>query len=208
MPLPPQMQWNVVDALGSSTQTITNKTIDFGSNTVTMTSAELITACSDETGTGVLVFGTSPTIATPTITSPEITLGTGLADGAFTGITEDGTAGATLAFGDLCYLAVADSRWELTDADAEATAFGKLGICVLVATGDGEATTMLLVGNVRADAVFPSLTVGAPVYVDVTAGDISNTAPSGSGDIIRTIGQGNTANELYFKPDNCYFEVT
>jgi hypothetical protein len=48
------------------------------------TSAELRGVISDETGTGVLVFGTSPTIATPTITSPTIT-GTGAIAGTFTG---------------------------------------------------------------------------------------------------------------------------
>ena len=52
----------------NTTDTLTNKTISFGSNTVTMTSAQLATAVSDETGTGVLVFGTSPTISAPTIT--------------------------------------------------------------------------------------------------------------------------------------------
>lgn len=37
------------------------------------TSAQLAAAISDETGTGALVFGTSPTIATPSISSPTIT---------------------------------------------------------------------------------------------------------------------------------------
>jgi hypothetical protein len=49
-------------------QTITNKTINLTNNTLTATSAQLATAVSDETGTGSLVFGTSPTLATPTIT--------------------------------------------------------------------------------------------------------------------------------------------
>jgi hypothetical protein len=52
----------------NTTDTLTNKTISFGSNTVTMTSAQLATAVSDETGSGVLVFGTSPTISSPSIT--------------------------------------------------------------------------------------------------------------------------------------------
>ena len=59
------------------------------------------------------------------------------ADGKYCGIVEAGVAGTTLAFGDIVYLAVADSRWELTDASAQATAFGKIGICVLAAAGDG-----------------------------------------------------------------------
>ena len=130
----------------------------------------------------------------------------GLADAAYSGMIQAGTAGAILAVGDLCYFAVADSKWELTDADAEATAFGKLGICVQAAAEDA-ATTMLLWGSVRADAAFPSFTIGAPVFVDVTAGDVSNTAPSGSGDIVRVIGYGNTANELHFCPENSYLEL-
>lgn len=130
------------------------------------------------------------------------------ADGKYSGIVEAGTAGATLVFGDLCYLAVADSRWELTDADAEATAGPvKLGICVLAAANDGSATKMLLFGKIRADAAFPTLTVGAPAYVDTaTAGDITVTAPSGADDIIRIVGYGNTANELHFCPDNTYIK--
>lgn len=129
------------------------------------------------------------------------------ADGDYSGITETGTAGATLAFGDSVYLAVGDSRWELTDADAEATAFGKIGICVLAATADGSATNILLYGKVRADTAFPALTIGAPVHLGVTAGDIQVAAPVGSADIVRIIGQANTANELFFCPDNTYVEL-
>ena len=53
----------------ATTDTLTNKSISFGSNTITMTSAQLATAVSDETGTGVLVFGTSPTLSAPIFSS-------------------------------------------------------------------------------------------------------------------------------------------
>jgi len=42
----------------------------------TPSSANLRTAMTDETGTGVLVFATSPTLTTPTITNPTVTTGT------------------------------------------------------------------------------------------------------------------------------------
>jgi len=45
-------------------ETLTNKSIDLTDNTLTGTSAELATAISDETGSGLLVFGTSPTMST------------------------------------------------------------------------------------------------------------------------------------------------
>jgi hypothetical protein len=51
----------------ATTDTLTNKTINLASNTLTATSAQIATAVSDETGSGSLVFGTSPTLTTPTI---------------------------------------------------------------------------------------------------------------------------------------------
>ena len=63
----------------------------------------------------------------------------GSADGKYTGICIAGIAGATIAFGDLVYLA-SSGKWVLTDADASATG-GPVGIgmCVLGAN-DTEAT--------------------------------------------------------------------
>lgn len=45
----------------SDAQTLTNKTINLGSNTLVATSAQLAAAVTDETGTGSLVFSASPT---------------------------------------------------------------------------------------------------------------------------------------------------
>lgn len=123
------------------------------------------------------------------------------ADGQYSGIIEDGTAGTTLAFGDIVYLSVTDSRWELADADASSTAGAvKIGMCVMAAAADGAATQILLWGKVRADAIFPALTIGAPVYVSTTAGDIQTTQPSGTDDVVRIVGYGNTSDELFFCP--------
>lgn len=125
----------------------------------------------------------------------------GSADGKYSGICITGTAGATLAFGDLIYLAVADSRWELTDADATATSGTPLiGMCVLAAAADGNATKILLQGTIRADAKFPALTIGAPAYVGETAGAIQTAIPTGADNVIRVVGRALTADELYFCP--------
>ena len=127
-------------------------------------------------------------------------LGPSLGDGEYTGITEPGVAGAALAFGDLCYLNNDDSRWELVDANLSDGYNKKLGICVQAAASDGDATTLLLIGKIRADSKFPTLTVGAPAYMSETAGAIVVTAPSTSGAAVRIAGFGNTADELYFNP--------
>jgi hypothetical protein len=130
------------------------------------------------------------------------------ADGKYCGITENGTAGATLAFGDLCYFQAADSRWELADANLSAGYDKKLGICVLAATGDAEPTVMLLYGKIRADAAFPTLTIGSPVYMDEVAGDVVVTQPTTADVAIRVIGYGNTADELFFNPSSDYIVHT
>lgn len=127
------------------------------------------------------------------------------ADGKYSGIVRAGTAGATLAFGDLIYLAAADSRWELADADAASTSGDvMLGMCVLAAASDGDPTTVLMMGFIRADTAFPALTIGAPAYVGTTPGDIQTAAPTGTDDVIRRVGFAWTADELYFNPSNDY----
>lgn len=157
-------------------------------------------------GTAYQVLRMNSGATAPEWANMSMTLHADLANAAYEGIITAGTAGAALAVGDLCYLQTADSRWELADADAEATAKLMLGICVQAATGDGEATTMLLYGTVRADAAFPTMTVGAPVFVSTTAGDIQTAAPSGTTDIIRIVGYGYTADELFFCPSPDFFE--
>jgi hypothetical protein len=53
-----------------TTDTLTNKTINLTSNTLVATSAQLASAVSDETGSGSLVFATSPTLVTPLLGTP------------------------------------------------------------------------------------------------------------------------------------------
>lgn len=134
-------------------------------------------------------------------------LTTGLsADGKFSGLTVDGTAGAALAFGDVCYLAVADSRWKLADASAASTSGDvQLAICVLAAAGDGSATRMLLFGTIRADAKFPTLTVGAAVHVSETAGAVVVAAPTTTDSVTRRLGFAITADSFHFNPSNDYY---
>jgi hypothetical protein len=59
---------------------------------------------------------------------------------------------------------------------------------------------MLLQGNIRADAAFPALTIGSPVYVGETAGDVQTAIPTGADNVIRRVGYALTADELYFAP--------
>lgn len=125
------------------------------------------------------------------------------ADGKYSGVVKAGTAGAALAFGELCYLA-STGKWLKAKADAASTSSNELGMCVLAAAADTDPTTMLKFGKIRADSLFDTFTVGAPVYISAaTAGKVVSTAPTGTVDfVVRQIGQAEDANTVFFSPDN------
>jgi len=52
------------------------------------------------------------------------------------------------------------------------------------------------------------MTVGAPMYISTTAGDIATNRPSANaGEIIRVVGFAVSSDTLYFHPSNDYFEI-
>lgn len=117
-------------------------------------------------------------------------------------------AGDTLSYGHLVYLSSADGRWEKADASSVLTSKNRLGICLLAATADGSPTSILLKGNIVDNIVFPTMTVGVPMYMSITAGEISATPPSSNpGEIIRHVGYALSATELYFDPSTDFFEI-
>jgi len=71
---------------------------------------------------------------------------------------------------------------------------------------------MLLRGRARftANSNYTGVTtIGAPLYISTTGGDFSQTAPSGTGDIVRIIGYviSTSNDEIYFSPDNVWVEI-
>lgn len=129
-------------------------------------------------------------------------------DEKWAGKSEIGTMGYAATVGDLVYLAVADTKWELAKADVSATSKGKIGL-VTVTTAEDSTCQVLLYGKMRS-AAFPVFTVGAPVHISAaTAGDMVLAVPTGTtGFVVRIIGYGNTAEDLFFCPDNTYVELS
>jgi hypothetical protein len=117
--------------------------------------------------------------------------------------------GGTVVRGDLYYYN-SSGNWALTDADAASTATGMLGI----ARADGTASTvgMLLRGRAKytSNSNYNALsTIGAPLYISTTPGGFTQTAPTGTGDIVRIIGYvlSTASDEIYFCPDSVWVEV-
>ena len=163
-------------------------------------------------GVNIVTVSATQTLTNKTIGAGKLTLEenasialdpAGSADGKYSGITVTGVAGATIAFGDLITLDKDDSRWELVDISVAAAATGDargiLGMAVS-AGNDGDTITILLEGIIRADANFPTLTIGANVYASTT-GDIVVTQPSTADYVIRIVGAALTADEIFFRPD-------
>lgn len=201
-----------------------NSVITHSSGILTVSTGDLrVTTAGTNTASVVTVGGTQ-TLTAKTLTSPTITtaslsgsqqlatnssvkLSLAGSEGSYSGITMTGTAGATVAFGDLVYLSAADSRWELTDADAASTSGGLLAMC-LGSANDGDSVLLLVQGNIKSDGAFPDLTVGAAAYVSTTPGDIQVAQPSGTDDVIRVVGFGLSADELLFNPSGDYITHT
>ena len=117
------------------------------------------------------------------------------ADNAATGIVFSFIAGATLAIGDVVYM---HTDGEVAKADADAvTSMPAIGICVGSGT-DGNAVDVLVQGIMHDTSAFDTFTVGADIFVGTTAGAVSATAPSGSGDTVQKIGVALHADMVYF----------
>ena len=118
------------------------------------TSAQLLAALSDETGTGVAVFATSPTITTPTIATINGVASTNIlldsdadivldADGADIILKDGGTtfAALTQSGGELLIKSGATPTTAVTFSGANATVAGTLASGALTVTGAITATS-------------------------------------------------------------------
>ena len=121
--------------------------------------------------------------------------------------TANGPQTNTLAAGysstimDLVYLG-SGGKWLETDADATGTSVNMLGIA-LEAKTDTQAMNVALSGSFVRDDSW-NWTPGVPLYIHTTAGAITATRPSGSGDIVRTVGYAVHADMIFFNPSSDY----
>ena len=117
-------------------------------------------------------------------------------------IVKIGTGSTTQ--GELCYYK-SDGAWAAADADAVATSGGVL-LGIALGT-DPDSDGMLLRGMFTLD--HDPGTIADELYVSTTAGDITGTAPSGSGDVVRVVGYclDSTNGQVWFNPSNDFIEV-
>lgn len=97
--------------------------------------------------------------------------------------------------GNLVYLSSANT-WSQSDASGASTSSGMLGIRI--------SSTEVLTKGIYTTT---GLTAGSTYYISETAGNITTTAPTTSGAIVRIIGYALSTTELFFDPDKTYIEV-
>jgi hypothetical protein len=127
-------------------------------------------------------------------------------------ILADAIAGETISAGQLVYLRT-DGSWYLAAATAVITATQLIGIALKNAEATEKFAILLdgLIGISYHDQ-FGTISIGAPLYVSTTAGNVSEAAPTNSGEIIRLVGHNiyeNSSNYavIRFQPDNSWIEL-
>ena len=175
--------------LADLAQTLTNKTINLANNTLTTTSAQLATAISDETGTGVVVFSNTPTLVTPVLGAATATSINGLTISSSTGTL-------TIANGKTL---TASNTLTFTGTDTSSVAFGAGGtvaytankLSVFAATSSAELAGVIsdetgsgvVVFSNTPTLVTPVLGAATATSITATSGNLTLAAASGNNSV-------------------------
>ncbi len=110
-------------------------------------------------------------------------------------VVDDMTAGENLVLGDAVYKKSDGKVWK-SDADATTT----MPVIALAAeTVNADASGKFLLQGFVYKAAW-NWTVGGIIYASITSGELSQTAPVGSGDQVQVVGIGETADIILFNP--------
>jgi len=115
------------------------------------------------------------------------------------GMTTTFTVATNVVFGDVCYI---DSAGKMEIGDADATA-SSMCIGMAIATINADASGNFLLLGIACDTDW-DWTVGGTIYLTVTGtstNTLSQTAPSGSGDVVRVIGVATHADRMLFNTE-------
>lgn len=185
----------------SDTAVIARSTDDLSFFAAT-TSLQLLGVMSDETGTGLLVFGTSPTLITPALGTPTALVGTNIT-GTAAGLTSGNvttnanlTGGVTSVGNAATVITNANLTGDVTSVgNATTIAAGAVDISMLSATGTPDGTTFLRGDNTWA---VPAGGGGDMVLADVQTVTGAKTFGTIGGAVGKFILAGSTSGSTIF----------
>lgn len=146
------------------------------------TSAQLAGVISDETGTGKLVFGTSPTIINPLLFADPS------ADLTFSGPTILKVAGTNITIGQICYEYL--NTMTVADNTSAATCYNGVNLYIATATvTTGNSALFGIIGIWRDDSKnYSPQSIGVGGLYLGTSGAVINAPPSSTGNVVQVVG--------------------
>lgn len=149
--------------------------------------------------------GTNGAVA---FTGPIKLTGSPATDGTFSGpSTRSFNSGySSTAVGDLVILD-SSATWQKCDANTAAIYSGLIGIAMEV-SASAAACLVALPGSFIHATAFPTMTIGATMYMSETAAAITATQPSTTDAAIRIVGYAVHADKIYFYPEPGYITHT
>ena len=112
------------------------------------------------------------------------------------------TVGNDFVAGSVGYVSSAGTV-TLADADAEEDSKGLMVMAFATVLG-GTAGTFALIGEVSVTA--HGFNMGTPLFLSLISGELTETAPTATGKIVRAVAYALDINTIYFKGDSFYFE--
>jgi len=173
----------------ATTDILTNKSINLANNTLTTTSAQLATAISDETGSGLVVFNNSPTLITPTLGAATATSINGLTISSSTGtlsiangktltasntLTLQGTDTSVIAFGSGGTVAYVANKLSVFASTTSAELAGVIS---------DETGTGVLVFSNSPTLVTPTIGAALATSITATSGNMTVNAAAGNNSV-------------------------
>ena len=136
------------------------------------------------------------------------------ADGTYSGITGQFTAGEDLEDGECVYMKAADGKmWKAVSGAGGTGLITAEIMCVAMCAADvsADATgTFLLQGFIRANTNFPTYTIGETLYLPEAEAGGKNVpepaSPDSTGDFVQVVGWAVTADIVYFNPSYTIIE--
>ena len=113
------------------------------------------------------------------------------------------TVGENVAFGDVLYMKSDGKLWK-TDADATTT-MPVIAMAIATIAADAAGEVMVGHGFVRDDTW--TWTVGGNVYTSLTPGELTQVAPSATGDQVQIVGMATHADRMLFNPNSSIVEI-
>ena len=131
--------------------------------------------------------------------------GTLATDDTYDGVSITGlNAGETISQWDMVYFDATDIEWKTSDANVTGT-WPCRGIAVASGT-DGNELVVLTQGVIRNDG-WNFSTIGASLYLSSTAGQLTQTPPTASGDCVQIVGWVISDDEAYINISGHWQEV-